>query len=158
MKNQGVKYLGNFKIHCKTDRMEKIVSNSYRSIKLREKTQFQIEMERFFKEQGIELKSQSEYYIENPPYSNFVIEKLDSKTLSFTHYSNLNSDFVSDPEISFKINQGIWVPFELIIGNCRYNFSIPKNQFEILNFIDIWIKNLIDQKFLEKKLAEYLEN
>ncbi len=106
-------------------------------------------LDAFAKAQGGEFHLK----IENAPYIDLVIEKVDSNQISVAHYGEMNGDAMRDPEVVFLLPD--WTPLYIqqdYMGSYREtrdengNF-IPREVASLKSFCATWAMNLQNQKF-----------
>ena len=95
-----------------------------------------------------------------------VIEKVTDDLVSVTHYGEQNGDSMRDPEMLFRIEGDLWLPYSFQndytgtyqevyeTGENGQEMFRPKLQSSLTSFAATWAKNIRDQGFLNKERTQ----
>lgn len=85
--------------------------------------------------------------IEVHGHEELIIEKVGPNRVSVAHYYVQRGDLMSDPEIVFRIDNGIWLPIRYTQHPDVHQY-VP-NGLTLTEFVNRWSRNLQRQGFVE---------
>jgi hypothetical protein len=96
-----------------------------------------------------EMDVNQRHEIESPRSGlmDLTIEKVGENRLSVAHYYTQRGDLMSDPEIVFRIDGGVWIPVRFT-QHLRVHKHDPEG-LELDSFQEQWNENLRDQGFVD---------
>jgi hypothetical protein len=103
----------------------------------------------------------------NEPYMPLVIEKIGPGRVSVCHYGEQNGDLMKDPDMTFRIENGVWQAAsfensyigayqEVFVERDGKTLYYPRLKRELESSAATWANNLIGQRWLERSVGESL--
>ncbi len=117
----------------------------------------------YLKDRGIDItiNDHKAYKLKAAGFMDLVVEVWQSGQTTFVslaHYGEQNGDLMKDPDMLFKVKDGIVTPIEFqndYVGVYQDAIDNPRLQKELLSFAKTWINNLIEQGHqLQKEVDE----
>lgn len=93
------------------------------------------------------------YTIEVPGFHDLTIERVGARRISVAHHYVKRGDLMCDPEVVFRVRDGVWTPIEYTQHPHVYEYD--ESGLDLDGFLSTWSRNLTRQGFV--RAADRLE-